>query len=296
MILDQWGVDPKTVVRAEKFADAAKPSLFSNDVSTRLYLQSTEDIKKITTVFTESDGDYDFVHSGFVMIAVGANRNSTKKLEAMVSKSGGTVIASKSKDGVSTVETMLSELHLSREVEQFLSGHVGSSVEKLIPIHRTVSRLSPKQQSRISVEDMVIRISPNAGEIPPWELEKPLFDRKATETVESARRILTNSHPILVLSVLKNSLTRLHRIRMMLASGVSDENTIMQAAGNMSKSQASFLIRRAKGLSLDQTAKMAEIIADYEDKMKGKEPTDPYVSMEIMLMKLLATLKRGERR
>lgn len=292
LIFEKWGTEPKSIKRAERFVDAGKPSLFSSDVATRLYLTSTDAIRQMTKILTEAKGEPDFIHSGFLMVAPGANRNATKKMEKLITDIGGEVIASKAKDGTSTVETMLSELSLSPDVKGFLKDHTGSSVEKLIPIYRTVHTLSPKQQSGISVEDILIRISPKAGEIPPWEIEEHLFSKNTTKAIETARRVMLNSHPVLVVSILKTSFSRLHRIRFMLSAGVSDRKDIMKATGNMSPGQAGFLTKRANRLTLAQTTKMVQAVADCEDNIKGKEPTDAYANIEIMLTKIVAALSQ----
>lgn len=285
-VFEGWGTDKSIIRRAERFAEAAKPSLFSPEAATRLYLRDTSSIKSMTTVFEDAGDSVDFIYSGFVIIAPGANRNSTKKLEKLVSNAGGTVIASKSKDGTSNVETMLKDLYVPSHVKGFLSDHVGSSVDKLIPIYKAVYKLGKKQQSNISIEDMLIRVSPNAGEIPPWDIEAPLLKGDVTAAIRTARRVMVNSHPVLVISVLKNSLSRLHRIRMMTAAGVTDDKEIIKATGNMSPKQASFLIGRAKKYSLAQTGGFVSTIADYEDRIKGKEPLDNHTQIEVMLVKI----------
>lgn len=292
LLFEKWGTNPKAIKRAEKFADAAKPSLFSTDVATRLYLKNIESIHQMTRVLAEEKGEPEFIYNGFLMVAPAANRNSTKKLEKLVVDAGGMVIASKAKDNTSTVETMLTELHLSSDVKSFLKDHTGSSVDKLIPIYRTVHHLTPQQQAGVSVQDILIRISPKAGEIPPWEIEEHLFNKDSTKAIETARRVMANSHPVLVVSVLKNSLTRLHRIRFMLEAGITDKKEIMKATGNMSPGQAGFLIKRAQRLSLEQTLRISQAIVDCEDNIKGKQPTDAYANIEIMITKIIAVLSQ----
>lgn len=296
--VDRWiekhGWEKNEFARAETFAQRAKPDLFGGRVLTALTLDSQDDVKRMVSVLkdAEKQGSYDFIGDGFIIIVRKITRRGTKALENAVQRAGGELLVSSAKDAVSTVSTMLAELHLQQEVKDFLQDHVGNSVEKLIPIMRTVHHLPPRAQGYVSLEDMLIRVSPSAGEIEPWGLEKAIMAGNTAESIRLLRRIVATSSPMFPLHILKSSLSVLHQVKCMVAVGVDDGKEVSSSLG-ISANQASYIIRyKAKKVSMQQTIQAVELVAYYESKMKGGEAIDPMMNMEVLVARLSRLFSR----
>lgn len=284
-ILKNWGLAPDKVKQAESFSERAMPSLFDDVIATRLNLSKADEVKRMNKII-ETDG-IDFISDGFVIVAVGINRNSLRRLEKLVGENDGFVIASKSSDGASNVSTLLQEFSFSREVRDFLKDHVGNSVEMLIPILKTVSSLSAGQQKKIGIEDILIRISPEEGEIAPWAIENHIIDGNVSEAIRTFRRITNHSHELVPLSILKKSFSLMHRINMLTLSSQKMQPKQIAEILSASEKQVQFIKRKKMaGLTVSDTTMMLQLIGETEAKMKGGSATNGIIEMEILLTKL----------
>lgn len=161
---------------------------------------------------SKSGGLQEWASNGVLMVT-NLGRNVTKGLEGTIIKNGGEVVTAKenSKEKSSeTLERILSEYNLNPDVENYLRNYCGDEYDKAIPFLTAVGKLSQKLQYHVSVEQAAIRLPFPEGSIPPWEIEKPLFRGTATETVRVLRRVMQDSHPLVILSILigKISLAR----------------------------------------------------------------------------------------
>lgn len=279
-----WGLEADRTKRAETFSERAIPSLFDDVVATRLNLSNADEAKRMVKII-ETEGT-DFIADGFVIIAVGVNRNSLKKLEKLVVDNGGTVYATKASDGASNVSSLLNEFYFSREVKTFLKEHVGNSVEMLIPILKTVSSLKPEQQKRIQLEDILLRISPDEGEIEPWAVENHILAGDVSEAIRTLRRITKHSHELVPLSILKKNFSLMHNIKMLTISAKMSAKELAEILP-ASEKQIQFIQRKKlAGLNVSDTTMMIQHVAETEAKMKGGSVTNVAVEMEILVVKL----------
>lgn len=283
------------VVRADSFSQKAKKSLFGGIVATRLYLHTKEDVQsmvKILEQYKKEDKPLDFVGDAFVLVLhPKVNRNSTKKLEKLSEELGARLVISKASDATSNVESLLSELYLSSSIKVFLKDHVGNSVDKLIPVMKIVEKLSQRQQENISLEDILIRISPKKGEIEPWGIEDAILKGNTTEAIKQLRRVSKTSSFLIPLAILKKNFTNMHTILALKQSNITDKNKIASITG-MSPAQAGYVSKaKASKMTLENSTRILELIAEYENKVKGGESTDPEINTEILIARLCTFFK-----
>jgi hypothetical protein len=294
-ILKQWQSDTD-VQRVNSLDEVGQETIFGNPPTAVMELDDISTIKKLVKDL-ESSSKNELNHKlryGLVLVS-GANRNSTKKLEQIVNHLGGRVILAKesSKDKSSVTTKLLSNLSLGRSEKRFLEDYVAEDYDSLLSLLRSLETLTPKQQSMITVADLMIRLPQPPGSIPPWEIEKPLMQGDVPETISVYRRIILHSHPLVVLSVLRNKIQLMWRIAALEHFHGITDRAQLSAVLSVSNSYALKLAQnmsRQLGLSICQ--KLTELIAQAETDLKGGSQADDSVTMELLLVQIAKQVRK----
>ena len=294
-ILKQWQSDTD-VQRVNSLDEVGQETIFGNPPTAVMELDDISTIKKLVKDL-ESLSKNELNHKlqyGLVLVS-GANRNSTKKLEQIVNHLGGRVILAKesSKDKSSVTTRLLSNLSLGRSEKRFLEDYVAEDYDSLLSLLRSLETLTPKQQSMITVADLMIRLPQPPGSIPPWEIEKPLMQGDVPETISVYRRIILHSHPLVVLSVLRNKIQLMWRIAALEHfHGITDRaqlSTALSVSNNYALKLAQNMSRQ---LGLDVCQKLTELIAQAETDLKGGSQADNSVTMELLLVQIAKQVRK----
>ena len=295
-ILKQWQSDTD-VQRVNSLDEVGQETIFGNPPTAVMELDDIITVKKLVKDLESYSSKNELNHKlryGLVLVS-GANRNSTKKLEQIVNHLGGCVILAKesSKDKLSVTTKLLSNLSLGRSEKRFLEDYVADDYDSLFSLLRSLETLTPKQQSMITVSDLMIRLPQPPGSIPPWEIEKPLMQGDVPETISVYRRIILHSHPLVVLSVLRNKIQLMWRIAVLEHFHGITDRTQLSAALSVSNSYALKLAQnmsRQLGLSICQ--KLTELIAQAETDLKGGSQADNSVTMELLLVQIAKQVRK----
>ena len=294
-ILKQWQSDTD-VQRVNSLDEVGQETIFGNPSTAVMELDDISTIKKLVKDL-ESSSKNELNHKlryGLVLVS-GANRNSTKKLEQIVNHLGGRVILAKesSKDKSSVTTRLLSNLSLGRSEKRFLEDYVAEDYDSLLSLLRSLETLTPKQQSMITVADLMIRLPQPPGSIPPWEIEKPLMQGDVPETISVYRRIILHSHPLVVLSVLRNKIQLMSRIAALEHFHGITDRAQLSAALSVSNSYALKLAQNmSRQLGLDVCQKLTELIAQAETDLKGGSQADNSVTMELLLVQIAKQVRK----
>jgi len=158
---------------------------------------------------------------------------------------------------------------------------------------RSLETLTPKQQSMITVSDLMIRLPQPPGSIPPWEIEKPLMQGDVPETISVYRRIILHSHPLVVLSVLRNKIQLMWRIAALEHFHGITDRAQLSAVLSVSNSYALKLAQNmSRQLGLAVCQKLTELIAQAETDLKGGSQADNSVTMELLLVKITKQVRK----
>lgn len=294
-ILEKWGVEESESVKS--FSEVGEATIFGDPPSSIIFVSDINTIKKLVEDLTKAQQNNILdsrLEQGLVITTTVA-RVSTKKLESFIKEVDGIIVFAKenSKDKTSVTDKLLNETFLNKEVKSFLSNYIGDDYDTLISLLRNISVLSQKQQSKLDVDDIFIRLPQAPGSVPPWEIEKSLMSGNANETIELYRRISQHSHYLVVLSILKNKIQLSWRISSLL--NIDPSMSVANIASSLSVPNNypfKLALESAKKIGYTKLEYCLSVLADTEAKVKGGSSADGNVIMEIALMKILSKLRR----
>lgn len=295
-IREDWRIEKSNTRHIERLSDLGGATLFGDLPAGIIHLSSPEEIKLFITDLTskqETSSIENFIGSGLI-ISTDANRNSTKKLEALITQLNGTVYGAKSGKGAPTLTAqIMNELHIPRQVKDFVIEYLGDDYEGAIALVRTLTTLTPEQQKRITIDDMAIRLPQPPGSVPPWEIEKHLNNGNMTGVIDTFRRVSMHSSPLVVLAILNNKLRLAYK-----ASGFIENDpyvsssTIAQNLKIADNYPLKLSMGTAKKLGKDRLLKIVELLSETERKIKGGSTAPALPTMEIMLVQLGRLLQK----
>jgi len=295
-IRKSWNIDKANIRLVNKLSEASGVTLFGDLPLSMITLEDPDQIKAFVKEIEEAikNKSINSLLQFGLIITSSANRNSTKKLEALVSELGGKVIAADSGKGALTMtEKLVSELHLNREVRQFLIDYLGDDYEGAISIVRSLSEFSKEVHQKITIEDLYIRLPQAPGSVPPWEIEKFLWKGDSSKTIEIFRRVENNSHYLVILSILKNKVLLAYRAAMLIESNPNiSSSSIAKALGVPDNYPLKLAMGNAKSIKSAKLKEISEMMIEVEANVKGYSAAPGKPLMEVMLMNFIEILRR----
>lgn len=289
-VLDSWQTPASDLKVISSMSEAGRGTLFGGGVVSLLTLDDAEAVKQTVETLekAKANGELSSLIGDGVVITSQVARTSTKKLEKLVKELGGDLIISAvdRKEKVSTSEKLLSELNLNPAAREYLLAYVGDDYEALVPLIKTMSALSPKQQLTVTEQDLAIRMPQPKGAVPPWNLERPLFAGDLTTSIDIFRRVSEHSSPLVVLAVLKNKIAAAYKVSAILESNPRASDAELSKAAGVKAQQLYFVKQNHKKYGRMKLQRAAALVADTEAKVKGGSGADPMVNMEIMLVRI----------
>jgi DNA polymerase III delta subunit len=300
-VLSSWEVDSDDdVTVAENLSVVGTPDLFGETPVCTMSLTEVEQVKSLASDLETlvKDGSLADRMSAGLVIMCSVNRNSTKKLESLVSRNGGRVITTKetSKDRSPAALRMLKSLSIPSDVKSFLVDYAGDDYSLVIPLIEELASVSPRQQRLVTLDKIELRLAKSAGSLTPWQIEKPLLkDNDPDETIKVFRRIVKHSHPLLVLRVLKNKMHLAYRVSALMDAGVTDLRQIADCLGVANNYPLRLAHDFAKKFGMAQCQWFLEQILDAESKAMGASSADPVVHAEMTLARMCSRMRSVRR-
>lgn len=201
------------------------------------------------------------------------SRQSTRKLEQCVSAMGGYVVTGRDtgKNGdVDVTHKMLSSLHLNPHTATFLADYVRGDYDTIVGVVRALSVLTPAQQHRVSVDDMVIRLPQKPGSIPPWTFTTPLSRGDAAGAISEYFRIVDTCHPLVPVSILVSRMTLIHSFASAIATtGASSLSSAARTIGAPSAYPSKIAFSTAQRIGYTRSRHAAWTAASLSGNLKG---------------------------
>lgn len=286
--LKTWDLIIDEAMNVSNFSMVGESSLFGNPPPAVMHINDLSQLKSLLAILEAFDQEQlkQKVQHGFIMTTT-VSRVSTKKLEALVTKLGGTIVLSKesSKDKTNVVTKMLAGTKIPRSVKDFITEYAGDDYESVISIVKSISTLPPASQQKLTIEAIYIRMPQSEGSVAPWEIEKPLMAGNTDETIRMYRRITQHTSYMVILSILKNKLHLAYKVGAYthfeqtkdlakLSKGLNVPNTYpLRLASQMASKQG-----------VETITKIFNMILETERKVKGGSSSDSNVEMEMMLV------------
>lgn len=284
-LLLEWGLSKENTQEVSAISEVGSSTLFGGSPASIIHIDSIDVIKK---TFEQLDsGNFDYAFDSGLIITTDVNRNSTKKLEALISKAGGSLHAPPGKKEESIQVKILSELSLSPEVRKFVLSYVGEDYVELLPLVNAISKLPPAAQRKVSIEDVYIRFPQPPGNVAPWEIETPLMRGDVKETLSIYRRIETGKSGLLALAVIKNKVTLSFRAAVIKTENPrATEAQIAEYLGVPNNYPLKLAIKSATKYGLNIFAQAVQIVSVTEAKVKGGSAAPMSATIESGLVKL----------
>lgn len=294
-VLEGWG--EKSSVTVTSILDVGAPTLFGEPSVSNILVSSTQEIKNLTKdlegLLDETDEKLDEMFRYGLVILSDGNKNTLKKLCTVVEKLGGSVVSSTTGKQEDRVDSLIKDLHVSSDVKFFIKDYAGQDYTIILSLVDSLSGLTEKQQKRVTVEDVFLRLPQSEGSVVPWAIEKPLLESYSPyDTIKTYRRIVQHSHPLVVLSLLKKKAMTFHTIAALLKES-TDNNVIADALG-MSASSWPYknVVSKARKLGYEGCLFLLEKIGSMEADLKGASRADSNVIMESGLLEICTRLRK----
>lgn len=296
-VFKKWSVNESEVEKVESLGRVGEETIFGEVYPSYMSVNSLDQWKKLVAdveKLLKNDELEHKVREGLVITSTLA-RNSTKKLEEIVKKHSGEVIVAKesAKDKTNVSAKMLSSLSLNKQVKDFLVEYAADDYDSLVSVISNISEISPAAQSRITIEDMYVRLPKPPGSVAPWLLETPLFKGDIVETITMYRRITQHSHFLVVLSLLKNKVVLSWRIASLMQNNPRiTEADAASSLGVAKNFPFTLAFRNAKSFGYEKMEKILSTLVEAEAKVKGGASADSDIVMELALIKIATLLSK----
>lgn len=290
-LFEEWRLEAKDFKHGSRIGDIGGTNLFGENAANLIRLDTKEDVQSFTKDLEKKTSIDDLIGLGLI-ITTTVPRQSTKKIEKLVKDFGGQVLISKGEKNETPVEAIVSQINLNKSAKNFLLSYAGDDYELVIPIVRTLSKLSSKQQGMVSEQDIFTRLPQPPGSLPPWEVDKALSRGNLSKTIENFRRVSEHSSFLVVLAVLNNKFRLMYKISALLASDprMSAEK-LSQILGVPNNYPLKLAIQGAKKYKMRKLQSVVEILTETEKNCKGGLNADHMVMVETSLVKIDAILK-----
>lgn len=298
-IIEDWGINAASVELVQSLSEVGEMTLFGDTPTAVINSSDLNSFKDLSTsvenlVKSKTPDQISEKFSHGLVITTTVARVSTKKLEKIVTDLGGSIILSKenAKDKTNPVVSLLQPLNLLPEVKKFIQDYAGDNYDMVLSVVRTISEIPEKSQKLISIDDILMRIPQAPGSIPPWEIEKPFMSGNIPELITMYRRIVTHSHGLVVVSILKNKITTSYKISSMIDDYREEKGTTPNVAEiskllsipNNYPTKLSY--ESAKKIGFSKLSRIVELFYKLEANLKGGSNVDTNTLVEIELMRI----------
>jgi hypothetical protein len=293
-LLREWGVERESLKLIESVAEAGGGSLFGPPPTSLFVSKDVNDFKKFVEalVSAEKKGTLPGIVGEGLIIVTAKEKRNFQSIKALVNRVGGTYLVTDSKETAKVAPQLLANFGLSSTVKNFLLDYAGQEYERLLSVLSSLEAIPKAKRQLVTMEDVYIRLPQRPGSIPPWELEKPLFAHDAAKTIETVRRMRETAPVLVVLFILKNSLTRMFRIA---ALQQDNPRVSLDVIAKTLKEPNNYPLKlaqeRASRYGLRTLEQVAMVISETERQVKGGAAVEPWSSFEVGLIKVLTLLR-----
>ena len=244
-------------------------SLFGIKPIYHLKLRNNEDIKKFVEYLKKRAKDKWWGHG---VIITSTTNVGLKKIKEAVESNNGLIIEKKEPEVIK--QEILNRYNLNKETKSVVSYHVGNDYEMLLPLTNSLDKLTKKEQKELSVEEALILMLEQEGEVPPWKIINPLFNEDIKEALLMYNRIKEHSHPLVIMAIIKPKIEMLYQAGILYTLGNRTFNGIAQALELNKKNVLYTVFKMVRKTRYENLCKIAELTNEVESKLKGKSVED----------------------
>lgn len=203
-VLSSWGISYSETEVITSLTNVGGATLFGGSPTKLITLSDANMVKKFISDY-EKMGANSFTatfDSGLIVMC-NVNRTQTKKLESIMQKNDSIMYIPPAKGNETLAEKLISEIKLQKNIKDFLLDYIGDDYDTILPLVESLSQIPEKFHSKITIDDLYVRLPQPPGSIPPWEIEEPVFVGDVNRAISLSRRINQHASYLVWLSLLK---------------------------------------------------------------------------------------------
>ncbi len=274
-IYQEWGFTRDRVKEKSEwqFTQSA-PSLFGDTLMSHLDLTDKKNLKTFADLISQRKTMEAFTGEwyGNGLIITATNAQGTKKIENLVKKSGGRVIA-KAKAKPRKTE-LLKTVSLSTQAKFAVDQFVGEDYELLLSFVDSVKELPVEKQRSLSPEEALTYFPPTPGSVLPWEFLTALTNGNTAQAISLFDRTIVNSHILVPMTLLNSKMQKLFRVKIAMAEGYTTPAQIAKATGEKAGFELTTLVSLARKVTPIGAERIAKIVTQLESDLKGGSQAD----------------------
>lgn len=124
-------------------------------------------------------------------------------------------------DGEISIDEILETINLSKENKEFVKYYVGDSAEDLIIIKNTLSGVA--DTDKLTIDELYSYLPNKMGAVPPWQLINAVMSGNMPLLEQEFQRVITNTHPLVIMKLLKNKFQDFVTYRALTVSKMSEK-------------------------------------------------------------------------
>lgn len=242
-IIKEWGYNKSSCRTLTSWTrDSGKMISMFDTPYARLDLCEDSDLKSfVELIINRKKNDLfseDNWYGNGLIITINKNRG-TKKIVDLINEFKGLVIQKKTTE--EHKKELLSKLDIDNELKEIISDYIGEDYESLYSIINSIGNLEDK--SIININNIYTFLPYKPGSVPPWNYINILYTNDVEAAHKELDRVLKNSHPLIVLKLLKNSFNNLYLYNTARSMGYW---SIKQAADELGISNKYIFINASK--------------------------------------------------
>lgn len=213
-IYTSWGYTPEQMLTYTTWQDglASQTSLFMSHF-VKLDLTRDQDRNNFRDLLKKKKKLPDNWFGNGVIIV--CHKALGKWLKDLIDKYNGVY------DGEISIDEILETINLSKENKEFVKYYVGDSAEDLIIIKNTL--LGVADTDKLTIDELYSYLPNKMGAVPPWQLINAVMSGNMPLLEQEFRRVITNTHPLVIMKLLKNKFQDFVTYRALTASKMSEK-------------------------------------------------------------------------
>lgn len=209
-IIEKWGLDKKSCRTLKEWTkDSGRMISMFDEPFVRLDLCEDVDLKNFVQLITNREKNNFFNEKdwyGKALIITVDKQKGTKKIVDLVNEFNGIVIQKKTTE--EHKKELINELKLSNDLKEIVSDYIGENYEEIYSVIDSINSI--KDKNTITIDNIYTFLPSKPGSVPPWNYVNALYGRDVGLAHRELDRVLQNTHPLIILKLLKNSINNLY--------------------------------------------------------------------------------------
>lgn len=279
-ISKEWGFNKSSIKTVEEWNPAlvrGSVSLFGDVSMIHLDLTDKNKLKNFVTLISDKNNKKMFESnwSGPGLLITSTHAQGTKKIETLVSSSGGSV--RKKAKPAEMKKVLFKRIKISKDAKEFLDAYVGEDYQILIGVVNQIEKMDDESQKNLSIEDLAVRLPGKPGALPPWDFINPMLEGNANRAIDLYERSVVGSHVLVTMKLARTKLQLLYRIKMLQLSGVHKADKQAEILNERNGPNIWIIAKLAQKLDVSTTEYLAKLALKTEADLKGHSNANPDV-------------------